>query len=53
MTFERRTPITADERGDPTGRGYRETPIVDVHGIHSPEVIATGSGKAYVLRDGV
>jgi hypothetical protein len=28
------------------------TEITDVRGVHSPEVIATGSGKAYVLRNG-
>ena len=28
------------------------TDITDVNGVHSPEVVATGSGKAYILRNG-
>ena len=28
------------------------TDITDVNGVHSPEVISTGSGTCYVLRDG-
>src|SRR5205807_7696901 len=28
------------------------TRITDVNGVHSPEVVATGTGKAYVLRKG-
>jgi Protein of unknown function (DUF3048) N-terminal domain/Protein of unknown function (DUF3048) C-terminal domain len=30
----------------------RLTSITDVNGVHSPEVVATGSGPAYVLRNG-
>jgi hypothetical protein len=28
------------------------TDITDVNGVHSPEVVSTGSGKAYILRNG-
>ena len=28
------------------------TGITDVNGVHSPEVVATGSGAAYILRNG-
>jgi hypothetical protein len=28
------------------------TDITDANGMHSPEVISTGSGRAYILRDG-
>jgi len=28
------------------------TGITDVNGVRSPEVVATGTGKAYVLRNG-
>jgi DUF3048 family protein len=28
------------------------TDITDVNGVHSPEVVATGTGKAYVFRNG-
>jgi hypothetical protein len=30
----------------------KTTGITDVNGVPSPEVVATGSGTAYVLRDG-
>jgi hypothetical protein len=30
----------------------RMTGITDVNGVHSPEVVATGSGKALILRNG-
>lgn len=29
-----------------------QTDITDVNGVHSPEVVSTGSGKAYVFRNG-
>ena len=52
MTLENGDRDHDRQRRDPAGQAVDESEISDVAGYPSPEVTVTGTGKAWVLRDG-